>query len=90
MKLHCNFHYLKEVYSEKLEGVKHETVYIYEYSPKRQGFLKDKELILYAVVKANKDNYASDKNIKMGFYTKMQALEYAIYTYFQGRFRYDS
>lgn len=77
MKLNCFFHYLKEVAAFRLEGVKSETVYIYEYSVKRHGFLADKELILYMVVKANKDDYAKDTDIMTGFFTFGSALQYA-------------
>ena len=77
MKLNCFFHYLKEVAAFSLEGVKSETVYIYEYSVKRYGFLADTELILFMVAKANKDGYAKNADIVKGFYTFGSALQYA-------------
>ncbi len=80
MKLECFFHYLKEVASFKVIGT-YETVYIYEYSVKRYGFLADKELILYMVVKANKDNFAKSKDIKKGLYTFGAAWDYAHLAY---------
>ena len=74
MKLECNFHYMKEMF----RGC---NIHIYEYSVHRYGFLKEYPLILYMVCKANKDGYAADKDIKRGFYTFNQALNYAIETY---------
>lgn len=74
------FKYLKEIESFHVSGTDNDTVYIYEYSVKRYGLFKnsDRELILYMVVKANKDGFASNNNIKRGFYTEGQALQYAI------------
>lgn len=68
---------MKEVAAFRLEGIKSETVYIYEYSVKRHGFLADKELILYMVAKANKDDYAKNADIMTGFFTFGSALQYA-------------
>ena len=68
---------MKEVAAFSLEGVKSETVYIYEYSVKRYGFLADTELILFMVAKANKDGYAKNADIVKGFYTFGSALQYA-------------
>lgn len=56
-------------------------IHIYEYSVHRYGFLSNSPLILYMVCKANKDGFAADKDIKRGFYTFKQALNYAIDTY---------
>lgn len=86
MKLLCNFHYMQEVYALDIErpigdSFKDESIYIYEYSVYRYGSLKHDPLILYMVCKANKDGYAADKDIKRGFYTFNQALNYAIETY---------
>ena len=76
MKLLCDFKYIKELGTYPLKGIKEETIHIYEYSVKRTGFLKNTTLILYMICKANKDGYASDKNIHKGFYTLKQALEF--------------
>lgn len=76
MKLYCFFNYLKEIYSFELISRKRGHVYVYEYEQKRHGYLKEHPLILYMVVQTNKDGYAKDANIKMGFYTKAQALDY--------------
>ena len=81
MKLECFFKYLKEIKSFHVSGTYNDTVYIYEYSVKRYGFLNDKELILYMVVKANKDGFASNNNIKKGFYTLGQAVDYVVSNY---------
>lgn len=84
MKLECFFKYLKQITSYHVIGT-YETVYIYEYSAKRPWQLADRELILYMVVKANKDNFAENKFIKKGFYTFGQAKDYAKNTYNLGR-----
>ena len=86
MKLESFFHYIKEISSYHVKGT-YETVYIYEYSVKRYGAWADKELILYMVVKANKDNFAKNSDIKKGFYTFGQALEFAINKYNLVRYR---
>ena len=80
MKLECFFNYIKEIESYKVTDT-YETVYIYEYSVKRHYRLADRELILYMVVKANKDGFAKNSNIKKGFYTLEQARQYVIDTY---------
>ena len=85
MKLECFFNYLKEIavfYCADKRTVF--TIHLYEYSVKRFGSLKNKELILYMVAKANKDGFASHNNIRRNFFTKGQALEYIINTYFNG------
>ena len=86
MKLECNFHYMKEVYALDVKTLtgnsfKRASIHIYEYSVYRYGSLKHDPIILYMVCKANKDGYAADKDIKRGFYTFKQALNYAIETY---------
>ena len=43
--------------------------------------MKHDPLILYMVCKANKDGYAADKDIKQGFYTYGQALNYVYNEY---------
>lgn len=77
---------MKELYTVGLlnfagDRFKDESIHIYEYSVRRYGFLAYTPLILYMVCKANKDGYAADKDIKRGFYTFKQALNYAIDTY---------
>lgn len=81
MKLYCFFNYIKEIYAFKLHAQKSGYVYIYEYSQKRHGYLKDHPLILYMVARTNKDGYAKDADIKTGFYTIGQALDYVTANY---------
>lgn len=81
MKLYCFFNYLKELYSFKLNARKCGYVYIYEYEQKRYGYLKDFPLVLYMVVRTNKDGYAKNSDIKTGFYTIGQALDYVTQNY---------
>lgn len=81
MKLYCFFNYIKEIYCFRLQARKSGYVYIYEYDQKRYGFLKNHPLILYMVVRTNKDGYAKDADIKMGFYTLGQALDYVAANY---------
>lgn len=77
MKLECFFKYLKEIYSFHVRGTYSDTVYIYEYSVKRSGYFG----IKYMVAKANKDGFASNSNIKKGFFTVGQALQYVYDNY---------
>lgn len=81
MKLHCFFKQLKEIAVFTLNDSTENTIHLYEYTVKRIGSLKDEELILYMVAKANKDGFASDKNIRKGFFTKGQAIDFIIETY---------
>lgn len=81
MKLHCFFNYIREIYCFKLNARKSGYVYIYEYSQKRYGYLKDRLLILYMVALTNKDGYAKDADIKRGFYTLGQVLDYVTANY---------
>lgn len=81
MKLECFFHYLKEIATFHISGTCYDTVHIYEYSVKRYANLKNQVLVLYMVAKANKDGFASNNNIKKGFFTAGQAFEYAFKKY---------
>lgn len=79
MKLECNFHEIKEVALYRQNSFKAGIRYlhIYEYHPYRYGSLSDTDLTLYMVALANHDNFASDQDIKKGFYTYGQAINYA-------------
>ena len=77
---------MKELYAVGLlnfagDKFKDESIHIYEYSVRRYGYLAYTPLILYMVCKANKDGFAADKDIKRGFYTLGQALQYVNETY---------
>ena len=77
---------MKELYAVDVktpigDSFKDESIHIYEYSVYRYGSLKHDPLILYMVCKANKDGYAADKDIKQGFYTYGQALNYVYNEY---------
>lgn len=81
MKLYCFFNSIKELYAFKLNARKRGCIYIYEYEQKRLEYLRDHPLILYMAVRTNKDGYAKDADIKMGFYTLGQALDYVASNY---------